>query len=98
MVLAVVLERITSFFGANPKKGRAPARTPLRSRPRLEPLEERYSPSLVSDFAVLDAFGVLGLSGSKISITNPATEVGGSVGLCPHGIQNFADGIIDGKF
>ncbi len=52
---------------------------------------------LTADFAILDHFAVLGLSGSKIDITNPQTQIGGNVGLAPGSNQNFADGQIAGK-
>jgi choice-of-anchor A domain-containing protein len=52
---------------------------------------------LQADFKILDQFGVLGLSGAKIDITNPKTTIGGDVGIGPGGKQNFSDGFIDGN-
>lgn len=52
---------------------------------------------MTNDFAILDHFGVLGLSGSKMDITNPQTQIGGNVGLAAGAKQNFADGQIAGK-
>src|ERR1700722_18519720 len=72
---------------------------PSRRKLQIESLEDRAVPAqLAADFAVLDNFAVLGLSGAKIDITNPQTQIGGNVGLAAGGNQNFADGQIAGKF
>jgi choice-of-anchor A domain-containing protein len=67
----------------------------------LDGLEERIafslSDTLKADFSILKDFGVLGLSGAKIDITNSKTTIGGDVGIGPGGKQNFSDGFIDGK-
>ena len=68
----------------------------LRRRPQLEVLEDRAVPaSLAADFNLLHPYGVLGLDGAKVSMSNPQTHIGGSVGIGPNGIQNFSDGRID---
>jgi hypothetical protein len=70
-------------------------------RMRMEPLECRCAPSglgnLATDFSfnALDRFALFAMSGSKVDITNPSTELGGDVGLGPHSTQNFSDGKID---
>lgn len=73
-----------------------------RSVPVIESLEARIALSaettLVADFAILKEYGVLGLTGSKIDITNPKTTIGGTLGLGPSGVQNFSDGFIDGRY
>jgi hypothetical protein len=79
----------------------APAAEP-QANVVVEGLESRICFSLTSqlqaDFAfnLLGRYGVLGLTGAKIDITNPSTRIGGDVGIGPHGIQNFSDGRIDG--
>ena len=63
---------------------------------RIEGLEERCAPaSLGFDFGLVTTFGVFAMSGSKLDITNPQTEIGGDVALGPHATQNFSDGHID---
>ena len=52
-----------------------------------------YNPGDAGSFGVFD----LG-NGGKIDFTNPQSEIEGSLGLGPNGIQNFADGQITGKY
>ena len=88
-----------SFSAAGPKTVRRPRaeKSRLRRRPQLELLEDRAVPaSLAADFSLLHPYGVLGLDGSKVAMTNPQTHIGGDVGIGPNGIQNFSDGRIDG--
>jgi hypothetical protein len=70
----------------------------VRLRPQLEALEDRAAPSgLGADFAVLGDYAVLALSGSKVDITNPQTQINGNVGLGQDATQNFSDGRINGQ-
>ena len=88
-----------SFAAAGPGTLRRPRaeKSRLRRRPQLEVLEDRAVPaSLAADFSLLHPYGVLGLDGSKVSMSNPQTHIGGSVGIGPNGVQNFSDGRIDG--
>ena len=45
-----------------------------------------------------DNYAVLGLTGSKIDLTNPQTTIQGNLGLGPHATQNFSDGTITGNY
>jgi choice-of-anchor A domain-containing protein len=103
-MLSVLTKRLAFSFGARSKSAKAhsdTARQQPRQHPALEELEDRIAFSLATtlqaDFSILKDFGVLGLSGCKIDMTNPSTKVGGDVGIGPGGKQNFSDGFIDGK-
>jgi choice-of-anchor A domain-containing protein len=100
MSLPVLWQQLISAVGVGSGAGNAPARKPsVRTRPILEALEDRSAPSVFPVFELTDLehFGVLGLTGAKIDMSNPQTRVGGDVGIGPNGTLNFADGQIEGR-
>jgi choice-of-anchor A domain-containing protein len=99
MNLSVLWQQLTSAVGVGSGGGNAPARKPsVRTRPILEGLEDRSAPSSVfAELTDLEHFGVLGLTGAKIDMSNPQTRVGAEVGIGPNGKLNFSDGQIEGR-
>jgi ice-binding like protein len=102
MVLPLNWFRASSATGSARVSRPSNRRRTHKRRLGSEMLEQRCAPAglanLMADFGAdrLGVYGVFGMSGCKMDITNPQTEIGGDVGLGPNAVQNFSDGKIDG--